>query len=204
MIKLEVNFSQEYEVQRILETIHRLDFYREHKYNVRLPEKLIANPNINISENQIIDAVKSEYKEDDYIIQKIFLIENWQKTTDEASVELSKTDLKLLETYTINLTKYGVGGSYHYPDVIVANIKNSYSIGLLRTVFHEILHLAIHSWIDENKIGHWQKERIIDLLMTKIIPKLSKPQQIPIQTENIDKVFSDNYPNIKTVIKKLV
>lgn len=206
MIKLEIKFSREYEIQRISETIKRIDFYREHKYNIRFPEKLSIDFNTNVSnipENQIKDAVELEFKEDDYLAQKTFLLENWPKLMNEIAIELSKTDLKFLEIYNVNLTKYGVGGSYHYPDIIVSNIKNSYNIGLLRTILHETIHLGIHPWIEKHKIDHWQKERIVDLLMSRISPRLSKFQQVPIQTENIDKIFNDNYPNVEKLIEAI-
>lgn len=206
MINLLVKFSPEYEIQRVKETLKKLPWYKEKGYKVRLPEKLIIDSKTvvsDISENKIKEAIEIEYDEKDYKTQKVFLLENWQKIIDEIFVEFSKTDLKLREIYTVNLTKYGVGGSYHHPDIIITNIKNSYNIGLLRTTFHEILHLIIHPWIMEYKIGHWQKERIVDLLIEKFIPRLSKPQQMSIKTEDIDKIFNDNYPNIGDIVKKI-
>ena len=139
----------------------------------------------------------------DYKTQQKFLFDNWTKLMNEISPELTKTDLKPDEKYIVNLTKYGVGGSYNYPNTVIANIKNSYSVGLLRTTLHEILHLNIHQWIIEYNINHWQKERVVDLLIMKLVPRLSKPQQLSINTEDIDKMFADNYPNIKTIIKKM-
>lgn len=207
MINLLVKFSPEYEIKRVKETLGKLPWYKEKGYKVRFPEKLIIDSETivsDISENKIKEIIETEYDEKDYTTQKVFLLENWQKIIDEIFVEFSKTDLKLREIYTVNLTKYGVGGSYHYPDVIITNIKNSYNIGLLRTTFHEILHLIIHPWIIEYKVGHWQKERIVDLLIEKFIPRLSKPQQMSIKTEDIDKIFNDNYPNIEDTLKKMV
>ena len=68
---------------------------------------------------------------------------------------------------------------------------------------HEILHLTIHSLITKYNVSHWQKERIVDLLMMKIIPRLSKSQQIVIDIGEIDKIFDDNYPHVEDAIKKI-
>ena len=66
-----------------------------------------------------------------------------------------------------------------------------------------MLHLIIHHWITEYKISHWQKEKVVDLLLTKLVPQLSKPQQLPVETENIDKIFNKYYPNIELIIKNM-
>ena len=131
------------------------------------------------------------------------MLENWQKVIEEGSIELEKTSLTLKDTYIIYLTKYGVGGSYNLPNSIIVNIKYKYSFGLLHTVFHEMLHLIIHPWITEYKISHWRKEKVVDLLLTKLAPQLSKPQQLPIETENIDKIFNEYYPDIELIIKNI-
>lgn len=205
MIKLEVNFSLENEIQRVQYTLNKLRWFMDNKYKINLPEKLKINPDIipDVSENQIRESVLAEYNEDDYKTQKDFLLKNWQKVADEALIELKKTSLTPEDIYIIHLTKYGVGGSYNPPNSITVNIKYRYSLGLLRTVFHEILHLTIHSWITEYGISHWQKERIVDLLITKFVPQLSKPQELPIETEDIDKIFNKYYPNIELIIKNI-
>ena len=205
MIKLEINFSPEYEVQRVQYTLGKLQWFIDNKYKVNLPEKLKIDPDTtsNISENQIREAVLAEYSESDYKTQKDFLLENWQKVIEEGSIELEKTSLTLKDTYIIYLTKYGVGGSYNLPNSIIVNIKYKYSFGLLHTVFHEMLHLIIHPWITEYKISHWRKEKVVDLLLTKLAPQLSKPQQLPIETENIDKIFNEYYPDIELIIKNI-
>lgn len=207
MVKLEINFSPEYEERRIRYTLDKLQWFTDNKYRIDLPEKLqIAFNNlhnISISENQIKNAVISEYNELDYETQKDFLIKNWQKVIEEASTELAKTLLTPENIYVVYLTKYGVGGSYNLPNAVIVNIKHKYGSGLLRTVFHEMLHLIIHGWITKYKINHWQKERIVDLLMIKFVPQLSKPQQLPIEIGDIDKLFNKFYPNIELVIKNI-
>jgi hypothetical protein len=203
MINLTINYSSEYEIQRIKYTLEKLQWYRDNKYNVSLPEKLVADSDIVISEDEIKKLVDVEYNEDDYKTQEKFLLEKWQKLVDESWSEFSKTSLSPLNTYKIYMTKYGVGGSYNLPDSIIINIKYTYNIGLLRTAFHEMVHLLIQPWIVEYKVSHWQKERIVDLLLLKFIPRLAKSQQTRIETEEVDKIFDENYPNVELIVKNV-
>ena len=204
MIKLTVKFSQGYEVERIKGTLEKLQWYKDNGYNPKFPEILEVNLGADISEGKIKESVNTEYHEDDFKIQEAYLLENWYKVIYEASAELGKTSLRPLDMYTIYLTKYGVSGSYNYPDSVIVNIQSRYEKGLLRVVFHEIVHLMIQLWILEYKISHWQKERIVDLLTMKFAHQISKTQQIPIEvTEQVDKIFNEHYPNIELIIKNV-
>ena len=205
MIKLNVKFSPEYEVERIRWTLGKLQWYKDNGYDLKFPKSLKIDSGADFSEDQIRDSVNAEYNEESYKIHGTYLLDNWQKVVDEASEELAKTSLRPMDTYTIYLVKYGVGGSYHYPDSVTVNISSKYEIGLLRTVFHEIVHLMIHPWIAEYKVSHWQKERIVDLLTTKFVPQISRTQDIPAEiTAPVDKVFNEHYPDIEVIIKKSV
>lgn len=203
MISLVVKFSPEYEVERVKGALERLQWFKDNGYNVKFPESMVVNPDIDISEDQIKMAVDAEYNEDDFKIKEAYLLENWHKIIDDASAELAKTYLHAEDLYTIYLTKYGVGGGYDYPDTVIVN-AGSFGQGLLRMVFHEIVHLMIHTWITEYKVSHWQKERIVDLLMMKFIPSVSRTQQIPTEvTEPVDRIFDEHYPNIELIVKNV-
>ena len=204
MIKLIIKYSPEYEVERVKGALGRLPWYKDNGYDVKLPEGIVVNPNTNFSEDQVKDFVNKEFNENDFKIQEAYLLENWRNVIDEASVEITKTPLTPRDTYIVYMTKYGVGGSYHYPDSVIVNIKCKYGKGLLRTVFHEMVHLMIEPWIVEYKVGHWQKERIVDLLITKSVPQISRPQQIPVEiADPVDKIFNEHYPNIELIIKNV-
>ncbi len=204
MINLTIKFSSEYEVERIKWTLGDLQWYEDNGYGPKFPKNLKISPGANISEYQIKESVNSEYSEDDFKIQERYLLDNWHRVIDEASAELEKTSLRSVDMYTVYLTKYGVGGSYNYPHSVVVNIKSKYEKGLLRTVFHEIIHLMIHPWIIEHKVSHWQKERIVDLLTTKFVPQISRAQEIRANIiEPVDRIFNEHYPNIELVIKNV-
>lgn len=204
MIKLTVKFSPEFEVEQVKKTLSGLQWFKDNGYNnVKLPENLMVNFGTDTSEDQIKTAVEAEYNEEDFRIKESYLLENWDKVVSGVSAELARTSLNIRGTYTLYLTKYGVGGSYNYPDIVIVNAR-SFGQGLLRKVFHEIVHLMIHQWIVEYKVNHWQKERIVDLLMMKFVPQISRNQQIPVEIATpVDRVFSEYYPNIELVIKNV-
>lgn len=204
MINFTIKFSPKYEVERIKWTLGDLQWYKDNGYSLKFPESLGISPCVNVSEKQIKESVDSEYSEDDFKTQEAYLLDNWYRVINEASAELEKTLLRPVDTYTIYLTKYGVCGSYNYPHSVIVNIKCKYEKGLLRTVFHEIIHLMIHQWIVEYKVSHWQKERIVDLLMTKFVPQISRAQEIPASIKKtVDRIFNEHYPNIELVIKNV-
>lgn len=203
MIDLKINYSVEFEVERISETLKQLNWFKNKGYNVLLPSSLPTSNSIDISKEKIKESVIAEYIENDYETQKNYLLLNWNNIATQLSEGLSKIALMPLNQYKILLSKYGTAGSYHYPDQIILNIKFKYEKGLLRTTAHEIIHLTIHLLIEKYKINHWGKERIVDLLMFKLLPQLSKPQQLPINTEQIDNIFSKMYPDIEAIIKNI-
>ncbi len=62
----------------------------------------------------------------------------------------------------IKLTRYGTSGSYQLPNFIVYNIHDARGI---KTIYHEIAHLVFESEFVQYAVSHWQRERIIDLLL---------------------------------------
>src|SRR3990167_1601156 len=109
MIKLNVKFSPEYEVERIRWTLGKLQWYKDNGYDLKFPKSLKIDSGADFSEDQIRDSVNAEYNEESYKIHGTYLLDNWQKVVDEASEELAKTSLRPMDTYTIYLVKYGVG-----------------------------------------------------------------------------------------------
>lgn len=145
MIDLKINYSVEFEVERISETLRQLDWFKNKGYNVSLPSSLSVSNPADISREEIKNSVITEYVENDYKTQKDYLLMNWSDVATQLSEELSKVALVSLNQYKIFLSKYGTAGSYHYPDQIILNIKFKYEKGLLRTTAHEIIHLIINS-----------------------------------------------------------
>lgn len=140
----------------------------------------------------------------DYEKHAIFLRENWSKVSETIKSGLSKCNLPVLDTYNVRLSKYGPGGSYDLPhQTVIVNITLRYEIGLLRTVEHEMIHLAIEPLVLEYQINRETKEHLVDLLFAKIDPELYKERTFPIDTSKIDKIFNEHYPDVKTIFQKL-
>jgi hypothetical protein len=206
MIKLKIIYSQEYDIQRVKNIISLLDWFVENKYEYKkfpFPKALDKEKLKNYSEKEIKNAVIAEYNDDSYKDNEKFLINNWDKISKELKSAFLKSSLSIQEEYTIYFTKYGTSGSYNLPNTIVVNIGVSFMFGMIKTIIHEITHLSIQKYIDEYKIGQYQKERIVDLFFIKNFPRRIFMQKMPIDTEKIDQIFDDKYPNIKEVIKNI-
>ena len=199
--ELKIIYSVEQEVARIKNTLSKLDWFEKEGYKVHLPEGISADS----SDEEITRAVEKEYSghEKSFVENADWLEKNWPKYARELGTKLIECNLKPESKYELLLTLYGVGGSYNRPNRILVNIKNFYELGLLRTVLHEAVHLAVQDLIVKYDISHWVKERIVDLLMQKFFPGLDEMQKVKVETEGIDKVFSESYPDVPKIIEKL-
>lgn len=206
MSKLKIIYNQEYEVDRVKETIGQIDWFIENKYDYKkfsFPKSLDVNKLNDYSEKEITDAVISEYNDDDFKKNETLLISHWVQISKELESAFLKSSTSMQDEYTIFFTKYGTAGSYSLPNKIIVNLTRAWGNGMLRTIIHEIIHLSIQKYIDEYKIGQWQKERMVDLFFIKNFPRRIPMQNMPINTDKIDQIFDDNFPNMENVIKKL-
>ena len=203
MINLQFDYSVDCEVQRIQYTLNKLEWFKKQGYHLRFPANFSLENEKFADENYIRNTVLDEYNEADY--QKV--AETVNKQWLEYSPNLEKYFLKILakpeSIYKVNLTKYGVGGSYHLPNKIIVNFQEKFGIGVSKTIIHEIAHLSIQKLIEKYNVEHWEKERIVDLILLKIVPKIAKMQNLPIDTKSIDEVFEKYYPNMEEIIKNL-
>ena len=83
MIKLDFIYSKKEDVERILYTISKWDFYQQY-YNVswiKLPAKLDKTKIKGYSNDEIMDSVKEEYLNNSTIYRKVEqeILDNWQK-----------------------------------------------------------------------------------------------------------------------------
>ncbi|MFA5935191.1 MAG: hypothetical protein WC827_04900 [Candidatus Paceibacterota bacterium] len=166
MLKLNIIYNKEFDTQRVIDTIKKVDWYIENGYNLKnlsFPKILNIERIKDYSEEEIKNAVIGEYSDDLYKENENFLIDNWDKISEEIELAFSKSSLSCQNEYRIHLTKYGIGGSYNLPNIVIINLNNSFKVGMLRTIIHEIIHLAIEEDIIKYKIDQKQKERIVDL-----------------------------------------
>ncbi|MFA6297303.1 MAG: hypothetical protein WC629_01945, partial [Candidatus Paceibacterota bacterium] len=176
MTKLNVEYSLDFEVERVASTLKEIEWFKKNKYFLNLPEKFTDEIDVKkITKEDIYTAIKSEFDEKVYEEAKEHILSEWNDSMIDGD-ELAKLDVTPLNECRIFLTRYGVGGSYHFPNEIIINFQQKYSFGRIRTIAHEITHLLIQTYISKYKVSHWRKERIVDLLMTKLSSKLYKEQ----------------------------
>src|SRR3989338_467912 len=137
-----IEFSLELEKERIRFTNSKLNWYKEHKYNISLPKDL-----------------EKEFNSENYLKAK----EQIQESLKELSAFLNKlketTNKPVEKEYIIILTKYGTGGSYNPQNKIIVNISNKERI--IETIKHEIVHLALEQEVKEKGLSHEEKENLI-------------------------------------------
>ncbi len=202
-MKLNIQYSVDFEVERVLATLYRLEWYKTNGYKPVLPESFDVSDIHKITEEITRIAVVEEYNEQHYLEAKKYIEERWPSTAEGFIKGVKITDLILLDEYEIYLTRYGVGGSYDLPNKIIINIAKFYEFGLSMAIAHETIHISIQKFIDQYKIEHWVKERVVDLLLEQISPKLNEFQFIPIETQKIDETFKQHYPNVELILKSL-
>jgi hypothetical protein len=206
MIKLSFKYSKEFELGRIKNTIKRLDWYLANGYNLgtlSFPKNVDTEDLSNLSDNNLALVIGREYDENKFVssvdsIRKIY--EGYEAKLEKFIIELG---LKPITEIKIYLTKYGIGGSYHSPNEITVNIDKFFSVGLMRAILHEIIHLHIEPLIQKYKIDQWQKETVVNLLFERAFPDIYKKQNIPMETKKIENIFNENYPNIENIISKI-
>jgi len=201
MSKLNIKYSAQIELDRVMGSIKKLPWFRENNYLISLPEGISELS----SEEKIKEVVEKEYSENILVYEKEkdSLLERWEEHSKILEKKLKECSLIFHPEYEVFFSAYGVGGSYQLPNLLIVNAKKGYQIGLLRTVIHEIIHLAIEEDIQKYGIEHWAKERIVDLTFEKFFPELVKKQNILIPTEKIDNIFTEHYPNMEETLSLL-
>lgn len=207
MSKLTIIYNKEFDTQRVIYTIKKIDWYTENKYDYRnfsFPKTLDKEKLKEYSEEEIRTAVEAEYSDDVYKENESFLLDNLEKVSKEIDCSFLKSNLLYQDEYRIFLTKYGIGGSYDLPNIVIINLNKTFRINILKTIIHEIIHLAIQEYIDEYKLDQWQKERIVDLFFVKNFPRRALTQNVYISmnTEELDQTFDGNFPDMKAIIEK--
>jgi len=209
MSKLKIIYNKEFDIKRVINTIKKINWFVENKYEYKefsFPKILDVEKLKDYSDKEIENAVMAEYDEELYKKNETFLINNWEKISEEIKISFSKSSISAQNEYIIYFTKYGTGGSYNLPNTVIINLNRRWEVGMLRTIIHEIIHLAIEKDILEYKIGQAQKERIVDLFFIKNFPRRVFMQNtyMSIDTSKIDQAFDDNFPDMKKVIEKSI
>jgi hypothetical protein len=158
-MKLNIKFGINFELKRVKSTLAKLDWYTSQGYKPRLPEGINSSSSVKEIKNKITEEFDEiKYKQ---VADKI--LSDFSKINKELSKKIKETFNKKIPTsFVIYLTNYGTGGSYESSNIVIFNLNSKKGY---KTIIHEIIHLIIEPWIQEYKIQHWEKERIVDLIL---------------------------------------
>lgn len=184
-IKVHIPSAQE-EAEYIWRTLQDIAFFEEHNYQISLPKgALIQELAQKVKDNRLSDQDYPRLEQ--FVLDSVYHQEEYQKGYDKIQEQLALLNkmvneidasaydwsFKEYETYTVNLTLYGPGGSFN-PDegsILVfttpqGQFKN-YS-NPANTIIHEIVHIGIDaSIIAAHNVPHALKERIVDYFVSQ-------------------------------------
>ncbi len=197
-----------------MDTIARLDWFKEKGYNVDLPTSIDINKIKEYSEKDISELLKGSWNDEEYKKTEEQIKENWQKYSEKFETDLVSVNLRPAEAYTVVLTLYGVGGSFNPKEnKLILNV--SYFLrkpnrSIMATILHEIVHINIDGYIQQNKVSHELKEKIVDMIMKKFFADdfsqdefLQKWLYSKSFSEKADAIFDNIYPDIERAIQEL-
>ncbi len=197
-IHLNIEYSQELEVSRVVQTLKKLDWYREHGYLKRLylPAAISAEQG-NVSEDAISSAVAAEYDQSIYASIAQQIAQDWDKIATLVTETLKLNNITTYKTYIVRLTRYGTGGSYHAPNVIVVNFAKMNVTA--PAIVHEIIHLSVERFVEQYAISQQQKERFVELLTERILPSMQLQRKTPGCLE-VEDAFAKHFPKIEEIM----
>ena len=201
-IPIEVSFPLEEEILRVKNAVDRYQWFVENKYRLNLPndmrEKLERGEKV--TDDDIRADVENEYSDEKYREVAEEITESLKKESETFFKNLKSLGQPLPEKFHVFMSVYGVGGSHRYPDTVIVNINKRTTTKILRTVFHEMTHIAIQDLIELHNISQWTKERLVDLAMNKFFPDKPSLQRDPEHAEQISAIFEREFPNIEQII----
>jgi hypothetical protein len=201
--------SPEEEFDIISYTLRNMTFFREHGYDVGLPDhekfkqlgELTAN-DPKFDKNELYDLfVKKIYDKGNYE-KGLAMAAHIADAVNDAIPNLHDLKrswgLKLLDHYEAILTLYGPGG--HYNPLSGEIFLKTDTIGHFKrsdpahTIIHEMIHIGIHDNIVKAfQLTHWEKERVVDLIITSMFDDLFKDYKIQSKGErNLDPFINKN------------
>ena len=201
---LNFSYSIESEADRVGYTLDKYAWYKENGYRINLPESLRerAERGESMSDEEILSAVTQDFRPNLYEKAEKKLSEEFEKIRAEFVPQLKTLGGPAHDAYEVLITRYGVGGSYGLPNRIQVNIDYGRELSW-KTLAHEMVHLSIEQWIQEYKVPHWTKERLVDLTMSRFFPGEIKIQKSAEERADIKEIFETNFPDMKKVIEEV-
>lgn len=169
------------EERRVANLLTRLDFYKEHGYDVSLPEGDLEKV---FNERLYRSGVEAVEKDRAIIEEAIGRMESYA----------GEFSFALPEQVTVVVTKYGVGGSFDVNSgrvVVMMKPDGTLQKPAAHLVVHELLHIATdEAYAKCFKLTHAQNERFIDLLCRDMFGDLLRDYRMqPMGDERMDEVL---------------
>jgi len=213
-MKLKIIYSFENDLQRIVDTIDQFDWFKEKGYNVDLPSSLDIAKIKEYSKQDISELLKGSWNDEEYKNTERYINENWPKYSERFEGDLISVNLKPVEEYTVVLTLYGVGGSFNpRENKIILNVYyflRKPNLSIMATILHEIVHINVDEYIQQYKVPHQLKEKIVDMIMKSFFANdfsqeefLQKWLYSKSFSEKAEVIFDNFYPNIERAIQEL-
>ncbi len=202
-IKLKIKYSIKSEVEQILYIAPKIPWFQKMGYKIALLKdtKIIDSET---TKSEAKKLVTKEYRKDDYKGAAKLIQKRWKQFSPDFTKKLLNFGFRPKSYYFLFLTKYGTGGGYWLPNKITINFKYKAANFTILVIMHEITHLLIEPLIQKYKIDHWTKERIVDLILSKIAPKFNKMQNLPNKNRKIiDKMFEKFFPDMDQLLKNI-
>jgi len=195
-VRLTISYGVKQEIQRVKNTLKKLQWYLEQGYRIQLPEDITKES----SDEDVMKSVQRGYVEADYAENEKRLQEEWRIVSRGFEEMRREPSFHLQNEYGVMLTKYGVGGSYDVSSSqVIVKIKADAQISRVETVAHEIVHMTIQYLIDLYQVRHWRKERLVDLIMERYFPELTKMQAIKEDVSMVNRAFEKHFPDIEAI-----
>lgn len=156
MSKLNIYYSQDFEIERIRKTILKMDWYKKHNYYPIVP--------LGARLDNLNEIVKKEFIEKEYLLTKERLLKEFdKKLIKELEKQIKR---KLPKKIVIYLTKYGMAGSYNLPNKVIINFKKTKN--LINCLKHELIHLLIEEEVQKKGLSQEEKEKLVEEIMFKV------------------------------------
>ncbi|MBI2409647.1 hypothetical protein HYV30_01220 [Candidatus Kaiserbacteria bacterium] len=203
MITATINHSLEAEISTVRGVVRKYDWYLQMGYpaeNIRLPSGVTKDS----TDEDVANAVRKEYDLDAYSAYAQQLLAVWPAFQPGFAEMKKVSSFDLKDAYEIVLTKYGTGGGYNPARSLIVlrmaeNIEKSAAVAA-----HEIVHMAIDTYIKAFGVPHWHKERLVDLLVERYFPGKKMMQKAPASAvAAVDPAYESSFPDIKTIAKAI-
>ncbi len=203
-MNISIEYSVENEIYRVVSSKRDVKWFNENGYILKLPSNVTMENLENLTDDELTKIIKSEFLEEDYLNAKNELLEMSEKHIPTFNELCLSYNLKIQDNYKIIITKYGTGGSYVLPNTIILNFNGRFGIGPIRTIMHEIVHLAIEPLISKYSVKHWDKERIVDKISEKVFGKMKLSEKTyPTETATVDEIFDQFFPDIEKITEEV-